>query len=358
MIFRIADIAASREPERREVLHGELGAPHVVDGDGARAGHDVDARHDRHAAGEVRERGADGFREALAEAMPLSELLVRGLSERVDLETSEGRARLLFEARSLLHPLAAAGLRLQLVHRIAELARITPPEVDAYFAAGEPVASRAPRGEPIHGGSAHWAASHRGLAAESASGADPAGHGSHRQATFNDRSVYAGPSHAGSANAGGQPGRRADWRSQRAPGAVPRAPVAKPDLEGRVRLLLALHPALAAGIDLGDWLSPDLTEWIAAVERLPAGSTVRNVIESLGDGLSTAQRRLERELASDAAALAELSHAEAGEELSAALDQLRDRYIRREMGALASSGLRSDEDRARYQALVAMRKGA
>lgn len=38
----------------------------------------------------VRERGAQGFREALAGALPLSELLLRGLAERVDLATPKG----------------------------------------------------------------------------------------------------------------------------------------------------------------------------------------------------------------------------------------------------------------------------
>src|SRR5690606_9868989 len=81
----------------------------------------------------VRAFGADGFREALRGALPLSELLVRELSERVDLAVPEGRARLLADARPLLHPLGAPALRILLVHRLAELAGLGAAEAARFL---------------------------------------------------------------------------------------------------------------------------------------------------------------------------------------------------------------------------------
>ncbi len=297
----------------------------------------------------VRERGADGFREALADALPLSELLVRGLCEPLELETPEGRARLLFEARALLQPLAAPALRLQLVHRIAEVARLTAPEVETYFAAfpGPSVSGS------WHAGPARAGSSYPGSSAQQTSGA--------RSSGYDSSGSGAQPPGAsqGGLRAGFQDRRGAisrPSRDRRLP--VLRAPVARPDLEARVRLLLALHPALALDIERGDWLSSGLTDWIGSVGLLPPGSTAGNVLESLRDGLPEVVRQLERELASDAAALAELSLSEAAEELSAALEQMHARHVRRQIDALAKSGIRNEEDRVKYQALMAMRKGA
>jgi len=288
----------------------------------------------------VRERGADGFREALADAMPLSELLVGELSERVGLETPEGRAHFLAEVRPLLLALAAPGLRLQLVHRIADLARLTVPEVEGYI------------------GAAAATGLHQGADAGQAAGEPGAGPGSRPGADWQDRGGGgAGWQHGGSAAAASGARRGGDWRSSRDRPA-PRPPVGKPDLEARIRLLLALHPPLAVEIERGDWLSESLLGWIEAVSVLPAGSTAGNVVELLRAGSPDAVRQLERELASDAAALADLSTAEALAELTAALEQLRDRHLRRQLDALVQAGIRNDEDRARYQNLMAMRRRA
>lgn len=301
----------------------------------------------------VRERGAEGFREVLADALPLSELLIRGLSEPVDLGTLEGRARLLFEARLLLQPLAATGLRLQLVHRIAEVARLTAPEVEAYFAADP---------GPAASGSSHPGASHSGSAGGGSPGYGPSGAARSHSGSSTSGSSGSGSQRAGGAQAGTPDGlldqRGARWPSRQRRVPALRAPVANPDLEARVRLLLALHPALALDMERGDWLSSALADWINSVGLLPPGSTASNVLESLRDGSPDAVRQLERELACDAAALAELSLSEATEELSAALEQMRARHVRRQIDALAKSGIRNEEDRLKYQALMAMRKGA
>ena len=99
-----------------------------------------------------------------------------------------------------------------------------------------------------------------------------------------------------------------------------------------------------------------LLDWVEALTRLPAGSTAGNVVQMLRDQSADESERLERELASDAAALADLSTAEAASELVAATEQLRDRHLRRQIDALVTAGIHSDEDRARYHSLMAMRR--
>ena len=55
------------------------------------------------------------------QTLPLSVFLFRELSARVDLKTSEGRAKLVQDARPLLHRVAAPGLALMLLKRLAEI---------------------------------------------------------------------------------------------------------------------------------------------------------------------------------------------------------------------------------------------
>ncbi len=279
----------------------------------------------------VRERGAGGFREALADALPLSELLLRGLAERVDLATPEGRARLLAEARPLLQPLAAQALRMQLVHRLAGLAELDATEVARYLG---PVTA------PAHGDSAE----------------------SRAHATGATRSVSAtdAPDEAGSAGAGrpshgavrGQGG-RGGWRERAR--FVPRVPVGKPDLEARIRLLTALHPVLA-GSERGEWMPEPLAVWLDTVAALPAGSAFASVCEALRQTSPEAVARLERRVASDASAAAALSLDEARVEVEAALAQLRERHLSRLIDELVAGGMASSEERQRYQLLMAMRR--
>ncbi|NLD68485.1 MAG: DNA primase [Limnobacter sp.] len=299
----------------------------------------------------VREHGEAGFRETLADAMPLSELLVRELSARTGLDSPEARARFLAEARPLLQALAAPALRLQLVHRTAELTRLSAAEVDAYLGSFDERREAGGRGGSGRGGEGAPGDRQRGHGHEG--GWHQEG-GRHQEGGW--RQEGGGWRRDDGWRPGGRPGGHRTWLSRDQP--VPRAPVESPDLESRVRLLLALHPGLSAEVERGEWLSAELLDWTAALARLPAGSTVGNVLAMLREQSPQAERRLERELASDAAALADLSAAEAANELVAATEQLRDRHLRRQIDALVRAGIQSDEDRVRYQNLMAMRRRA
>jgi len=78
----------------------------------------------------VRAYGRDEFNRQVAQATPLSDVLLRELAQRCDLTTSEGRARLIYEAKPLLHKLPTPLLRLQLVKRLAEASGFAQGEVE------------------------------------------------------------------------------------------------------------------------------------------------------------------------------------------------------------------------------------
>ncbi len=66
-------------------------------------------------------------------ALPLSEFMARELAGQVDLETAEGRAKLLDLARPLLRKVSAPALALQLRRRFAKMADVTLSEVEELF---------------------------------------------------------------------------------------------------------------------------------------------------------------------------------------------------------------------------------
>jgi DNA primase len=78
----------------------------------------------------IREFGKAEFDRLVAQAMPLSDFLLKELAQRCDLTSSEGKARLIYEAKPLLHKLPTPLLRLQLVKRLAEASGFAQAEVE------------------------------------------------------------------------------------------------------------------------------------------------------------------------------------------------------------------------------------
>ncbi len=91
----------------------------------------------------VREHGADAFEALLETAKPLSQHLLEVAGEGCRLDTPEGRARLIAQARPLLGLLPQGLLQRQLVGEVARLARVQDHEVTASTAA-EAAVGRAP----------------------------------------------------------------------------------------------------------------------------------------------------------------------------------------------------------------------
>ena len=93
----------------------------------------------------VRAEGAEAFRAAARSATPLGTFLVQTLRAQCDMDSAEGRARFVHEARPLVTRIAAPLLRLQVIKSIAEESALTQQEVEQAFGAGKPPPSRQAR---------------------------------------------------------------------------------------------------------------------------------------------------------------------------------------------------------------------
>ncbi|MGF6273413.1 DNA primase [Massilia sp. UYP11] len=98
----------------------------------------------------VRERGAEAFEQEITDAMPLSQFLLREVTQEHDLDTPEGRAHAQFEAKPLLQAMAPSSLRLQIVRGLAGMTQSTPAEIESLFELSKPVAT-ARRASPRQG---------------------------------------------------------------------------------------------------------------------------------------------------------------------------------------------------------------
>ncbi len=98
----------------------------------------------------VRERGAAAFEQAVAEAVPLSRQLLALAGEGVDLETAEGRAKFLANARPLWGGLPDGMLQRQLLGEIASRAALPTDELaGAWRAVGASAARRPAPSLPV-----------------------------------------------------------------------------------------------------------------------------------------------------------------------------------------------------------------
>ncbi|ARO88665.1 DNA primase [Nitrosospira lacus] len=101
----------------------------------------------------VRNFGKEAFEGLLKQALPLSVFLFRELSARVDLTTSEGRAKLVQDTKPLLARVTAPGLALMLLKQLAEISGATQRELEDILkirraSSSPPSRKRAPRPQP------------------------------------------------------------------------------------------------------------------------------------------------------------------------------------------------------------------
>ena len=101
----------------------------------------------------VREHGAEAFEAMVAGAVPLSKQLLEIASEGCDLETAEGRSRMVAQSRPLIGHLPAGMLRGQIVDALATLARVPVDELRRQFGAarqaGDSVSAAPSRHAPL-----------------------------------------------------------------------------------------------------------------------------------------------------------------------------------------------------------------
>jgi len=88
--------------------------------------------------------GPAAFEERLAAAVPLSEYLVRELSEQSELGSADGRARFAEQARPLFARVPAGVYRELLLERLAEVVRLSPARLEALWTQGPTGAALAP----------------------------------------------------------------------------------------------------------------------------------------------------------------------------------------------------------------------
>jgi len=79
----------------------------------------------------VQQFGKNSFEELIGKALPLSIFLFQGLSEEINLQTSEGRTRLVENSKPLLAQVTAPILSLMLIKRLAELSGINQDELES-----------------------------------------------------------------------------------------------------------------------------------------------------------------------------------------------------------------------------------
>jgi len=91
----------------------------------------------------VRELGAEAFERAVAQAVPLSRQLIEQAAEDCDLDSAEGRARMVAQARPLWQALPEGTLRRALLGDIAQRAQLATEELDRLWGA-----ARAPAAQP------------------------------------------------------------------------------------------------------------------------------------------------------------------------------------------------------------------
>jgi DNA primase len=103
-------------------------------------GHDPDSL--------VGEEGAEAFERRLDATLPLSEYLIRELSEQSDLTHADGRARFSESARPLWAKLPEGVYRELMLARIAEVVGIAPRRLQELWGAGHPGSVAAPAQPP------------------------------------------------------------------------------------------------------------------------------------------------------------------------------------------------------------------
>jgi DNA primase len=96
----------------------------------------------------IRAHGKAGFEALLGGALTLSQFLFKELTARGELQTEEGRARLVQAAKPLIEKVTAPALSLLLKKRLAELAGLTPGEVDGLLPQAPAPAEARPKARP------------------------------------------------------------------------------------------------------------------------------------------------------------------------------------------------------------------
>ena len=139
VVFSFDGDAAGRRAAGRAL---EAALPHATDTRTVRflflpAEHDPDSY--------VRELGTEAFERCIAQAVPLSRQLVDAASEGCEMETPEGRSRMLANAKPLWATFPDGALKRQMVAQLAALGGLETPDLLSLWNASSPTREAAPR---------------------------------------------------------------------------------------------------------------------------------------------------------------------------------------------------------------------
>jgi DNA primase len=270
----------------------------------------------------VKEHGETAFREMLDQATSFSGFLLATLAERSDVETAEGRAQFLAQAKPLVLAMPEIALKLQIQRQIAIKTAVSDAEMQQFLAV-KPVGFNQSSGN-----------SPEQSTSDSASPPQQGGGGKFKKTWTK---TYQKPDRllVGSV------------RSKAAPVALIR----------RSRLLCLLHPTMAkeSNETLGvDTIPEELGPWLAALSLCEEGSFA-SVSDRLRSQFPAFVAEAEIDAASDKALLAEMSYAEALLELTDSLRRFRERQLRQESSELMlkiSQNQASAEQIQRYRTIL------
>ncbi|HVC29607.1 MAG TPA: DNA primase, partial [Steroidobacteraceae bacterium] len=166
--YAVATLGTATTPEHfRRIFRLVRAVVFAFDGD--RAGRTAAWRALQHALPEAREgreirflflpdghdpdtlvgaEGREAFERRLESTLPLSEYLVKELSEHTDLSHADGRARFAESARPLVAKVPEGVYRELLTARVAEVVRLAPERLQTLWAAGVTAAAGAPGSGP------------------------------------------------------------------------------------------------------------------------------------------------------------------------------------------------------------------
>ncbi len=97
----------------------------------------------------VKDNGADAFVKLMDAGMPLSEFLIQELSNQVDMETIDGRAKLAEMARPLLNKIPNGVYRELLIDRLAVAVGLSAPKLEKMMAAGQTAGDRSAHAKTV-----------------------------------------------------------------------------------------------------------------------------------------------------------------------------------------------------------------
>ena len=96
----------------------------------------------------VRELGAPAFERAIEQAVPLSRQLLAQAASDADMNTAEGRARMLAHARPLWAALPEGAMQRQLIGDLSRAAQMTTEELSALWQVARPATAARPAARP------------------------------------------------------------------------------------------------------------------------------------------------------------------------------------------------------------------